>query len=126
MHPSDPHDLSRPTSAAPPMQLGLTAWKPGKPGSATIGWADVLLRGTLEIRGCGIHRTPDGRLWVSLPSTLQVGRDGVVKTKPNGKPLYTACIVWTDKATAARFEDGVIELVTALYPNDFSANGEPA
>jgi hypothetical protein len=76
-----------------------------------------------------IHRTRSGGLhfvfqlhangtaWAGMPGKPQL-EDGRLKLDSSGKALYTAIVVWKDKALPNRFSAAVVDLVRANHPGD--------
>lgn len=85
---------------------------------AVIGFATIELPIGLKISDC-LVLTKDGKTWASFPSKAQIGADGK-QVEVNGKKQYNNILQWSDKDTAYRWSDKVVELVRAAHPEAFS------
>jgi hypothetical protein len=99
-----------------PMPIVLLEWKPLKQNSLR-GFATVRIGAALKVADVTVHCS-SGRRWASLPSKVQMGKDGVALKNELGKFKYVPIISWMDKATADRFSEGVIQAIEAQYPGD--------
>jgi DNA-binding cell septation regulator SpoVG len=60
------------------MEIEITKWRAMNEGSL-VGFADVLIDGIVEVRGCAMRKGKEGSLWVAVPSRKY--QDDTGKTK---------------------------------------------
>ena len=49
------------------MEVTVSKWTPKHDGNL-VGFGDVIVNNTVEIRGCALRKGKEGNLWVSVPS----------------------------------------------------------
>jgi hypothetical protein len=108
-------DRQEPEPDRPKMRL--LWWKPIAKGSSLRGFAAVELPIGLKVHDIPVLAS-HGKIWASLPSKPQVGKDGQHRKDANGKPAYTPILEWRNRDLSARFSDAVVALVRAEYPGD--------
>jgi hypothetical protein len=76
------------------------------------GFATLELPIGLKLIDCPVLIEPNG-VSASLPSKLQIDRDGHQTTDANGKPAYAMTAEWRDREVADRFSAAVVALIRA-------------
>jgi hypothetical protein len=110
----------RPGGAAAPnarterLKMQLVSWKPLLRGSLR-GFARVELAIGLTLIDCPAF-VLNGKAGVSLPSKLQIDRDGRQRTDASGKPAWAAVLEWRDRSLADRFSAAVVAEIRAAHP----------
>jgi hypothetical protein len=99
-----------------PMPVALLEWRPLKQNSLR-GFATVRIGAALKVADVTVHCSA-GRRWASMPSKVQINKEGVALRDERGKMKYVPLISWMDKGTADRFSEGVIQAIEAQYPGD--------
>lgn len=99
-----------------PMPIALLEWRPLKQNSLR-GFATVRIGSALKVTDVTVHCSA-GRRWASLPSKVQINKDGAALRDERGKMKYVPLLSWLDKATADRFSEGVIQAIEAQHPGD--------
>ena len=59
------------------MEVTVSKWTPKHDGNL-VGFGDVIVNNTVEIRGCALRKGKEGNLWVSVPSR-KYDKDGESK-----------------------------------------------
>jgi len=49
------------------MEVTVSKWNPKHDGNL-VGFADLVVNDTIEIRGCALRKGKEGTLWISVPS----------------------------------------------------------
>ena len=102
----------------PPMQVSLTDWRPLRRNSL-LGFASVRV-GALLIKDITLH-VANGKRWAGLPAKPRLSAGGEVMKDAKGKVLYTPVMEWTNRDTADRFSNAVIDAVAREHPDDVNA-----
>jgi hypothetical protein len=101
-------------------QPPISDWKPRKSGTLR-GFFTVNLASGLVLRELTLHER-DGKWWISSPSKLMMGADGVALRDERGKVRYGAPLL--DFATLQakrRFRDQVLSELRWAQPEVFAA-----
>jgi hypothetical protein len=56
-------------------------------------------------------------VFVGLPRTARIGRDGRQERDAAGKPIFDTLVEWKTKEISTRFQDVIRDLIAADYPN---------
>jgi hypothetical protein len=82
-----------------------------------LGVLDLEFSG-LRLRGCAVIKTGNGNtgIFVGLPRTARIGRDGRQTRDAAGKLEFDAQIEWADPDLARRFQGAVLDLIERNHP----------
>lgn len=101
-------------------RMRLVGFKPVTKG-ALRGFASVELSNGLIVMDCPVLVGPNGA-WGTLPSKPALDSEGK-HLQPNGKPLYTTVLRWSDRDLARLFSDPLVALVQAACPDALAEAG---
>ena len=60
------------------MEVEVTKWRAMNDGNL-VGFADILIDGLVEVRGCALRKGKAGSLWVAVPSRKYDDEEGKTK-----------------------------------------------
>ncbi len=60
------------------MEIEVTKWRAMNDGNL-VGFADVLINNTVEVRGCALRKGKEGALWIAVPSRKYNDETGKTK-----------------------------------------------
>ena len=60
------------------MEVEITKWRSMNDGNL-VGFADVLIDNTIEVRGCALRKGKEGALWIAVPSRKYNDETGQTK-----------------------------------------------
>jgi hypothetical protein len=89
------------------------------PSGQMLGFFPIVLASGLVINDCRLMKGKTG-LWVALPAQRQVDSDGparTARTGPDGKPIYSPLLEFSDKQTSNRLLDLCLGLIKRVDPD---------
>jgi DNA-binding cell septation regulator SpoVG len=97
-------------------QMRLITWQSIRAGKL-LGFATVQLPIGLTIHDCPVL-IGDAGVWASVPSMLEVDREGRARIGADGQRIYHAVLEWRTKRLRDAFSTRVVALVRQAHPND--------
>ena len=105
-------------------RMRLEAFKALRKGSL-IGFATVRLPIGLTISDVPVC-TSHGKIWASMPSKPILDAEGRHAIDANSKRRYVPILQWSDRETADRWSQAVVELVRQKHPGVLDDGGSHA
>ena len=96
------------------MPVSLLEWRAVKRNTLR-GFAKIRIGKSMIVADVSVN-VSHGRRWASFPAKPVVSSDGVAKRDEKGKIVYVPLISWTDRDTADRFSEGVIQAIEREHP----------
>jgi hypothetical protein len=90
-------------------QMRLLNWGALRQGKL-YGFCDVELPIGLRINQCPVLDGPEG-LWASLPTRVEIDREGRARTGANGERIYQPMNEWRSRRLREAFSERVVALV---------------
>jgi hypothetical protein len=96
------------------MPIALLEWRSVKKNSLR-GFAKIRIGKAMVVTDVTVN-VSHGRRWASFPAKPIILADGTAKRDDKGKIVYIPLISWTDKETADKFSESVIQAVEREHP----------